>query len=128
MHVANVPINSWLRNRIGLCPTAPASISVAETLTELDDVVSWRRRGGHVHVSSLVALLQKRFCSLLMYSINGIPACANRKLLTDIVRKEWGFDGYVISDEGAIELIMVGHNYTNSVVDTVAAAVNAGAL
>jgi hypothetical protein len=66
------------------------------------------------------------FSFIAVFSINGIPACANRKLLTDIVRKEWGFNGYVISDEGAIELIMVGHNYTNTVVDTVAAAVNAG--
>lgn len=60
------------------------------------------------------------------YSINGVPACANRKLLTDILRKEWGFNGYVISDEAAIENIFVYHHYTSSIVDTVAAAVNAG--
>jgi len=59
-------------------------------------------------------------------SINGIPACANRKLLTEILREEWGFNGYVISDEGALELIMTGHNYTNTTVDTVAVAVAAG--
>ncbi len=33
--------------------------------------------------------------------INGTYASANRKLLTDILRKEWGFDGIVISDWGA---------------------------
>ena len=55
-----------------------------------------------------------------------IPACANKRLLTDILRGEWGFDGYVISDEGAIEDIMQHHKYTDSPVDTVAAAVNAG--
>lgn len=55
-----------------------------------------------------------------------MPACANKKLLTDILRNEWGFEGYVISDEGAIENIMVEHKYTNSTVDTAAAAVNAG--
>ena len=26
-------------------------------------------------------------------SINGIPACANKKLLTDILKTEWGFTG-----------------------------------
>lgn len=35
-------------------------------------------------------------------SINGIPACANKQLLTDILRSEWGFKGYVISDQGAV--------------------------
>ena len=25
--------------------------------------------------------------------INGVPACANKKLLTDILRGEWGFEG-----------------------------------
>ncbi|KAK7108531.1 uncharacterized protein [Littorina saxatilis] len=58
--------------------------------------------------------------------INGVPACANEKLLTDITRKEWGFKGYVISDEGAIENIISQHHYLNNSVDTVAACVNAG--
>ena len=35
-------------------------------------------------------------------SVNGIPACASPMLLTDILRKEWNFQGYVVSDQGAI--------------------------
>ncbi|XP_039209267.1 probable beta-D-xylosidase 2 isoform X1 [Crotalus tigris] len=58
--------------------------------------------------------------------INGVPACANKKLLTDILRNEWGFQGYVVSDEGAVELIMVGHRYTQSFLETAIVAVNAG--
>jgi len=50
--------------------------------------------------------------------INGVPACANKKLLTDILRGEWGFEGYVVSDEGALELIMLGHHYTSSFLET----------
>ena len=38
-------------------------------------------------------------CSYNM--INGIYASANKKLLTDILRKDWGFNGIVISDWGA---------------------------
>ena len=60
------------------------------------------------------------------FSVNGIPACANKKLLTDILRTEWGFQGYVISDEGAIEDIMDNHKYTSNKPDTAAVAVNAG--
>jgi beta-glucosidase len=35
-------------------------------------------------------------------SINGIPATANPLTLTQILRKEWGFNGFVVSDWGAI--------------------------
>ena len=39
-------------------------------------------------------------------SINGIPATANPLTLTQILRKEWGFNGFVVSDWGAVaELI-----------------------
>ncbi|KAG8588427.1 hypothetical protein GDO81_005970 [Engystomops pustulosus] len=58
--------------------------------------------------------------------VNGIPACANKKLLTDILRSEWGFKGYVVSDEGAIEFIMLAHKYTSSFLDTAIASVNSG--
>ncbi|XP_064618402.1 uncharacterized protein LOC135482379 [Liolophura sinensis] len=58
--------------------------------------------------------------------INGVPACANKKLLTDILRKKWGFQGYVISDQEALENIIGWHKYINNNVDTAAACVNAG--
>ncbi len=35
-------------------------------------------------------------------SINGVPATANPFILTQILRKEWGFDGFVVSDWGAV--------------------------
>lgn len=33
--------------------------------------------------------------------LNGVPACENAGLLTDILRKKWGYDGLVMSDWGA---------------------------
>lgn len=35
-------------------------------------------------------------------SINGVPATANPFTLTQILRKEWGFNGFVVSDWGAV--------------------------
>ncbi|XP_030074114.1 uncharacterized protein LOC115479922 isoform X2 [Microcaecilia unicolor] len=58
--------------------------------------------------------------------VNGIPACMNKKLLTDILRTEWGFPGYVVSDEGAIEFILMEHKYTKSFLETAIASVSAG--
>ena len=34
--------------------------------------------------------------------INGVYAAENKKYLTDVLRNEWGFDGYVVSDWGAV--------------------------
>ncbi|MDR3737606.1 MAG: beta-glucosidase BglX [Terracidiphilus sp.] len=39
-------------------------------------------------------------------SLNGVPATANPLTLTRILRKEWGFDGFVVSDWGAIGELM----------------------
>ncbi|OKS86952.1 beta-glucosidase BglX [Mucilaginibacter polytrichastri] len=38
--------------------------------------------------------------------INGVPAAANRWLLTDVLRKQWGFDGMVATDYTAIMELM----------------------
>ena len=35
-------------------------------------------------------------------AINGVPACANRELLGDLLRGEWNFTGFVVSDCGRL--------------------------
>jgi beta-glucosidase len=59
-------------------------------------------------------------------AIDGKPACANPLLLGDILRKDWGFPGFVTSDCGAIEDITKGHHFTRSNVEGDALAVKAG--
>jgi beta-glucosidase len=44
-------------------------------------------------------------------AINGEPACANQYLLQDLLRGSWGFQGYVVSDCGAVRDIFEGHHY-----------------
>ncbi len=44
-------------------------------------------------------------------SINGQPACANDFLLKDQLRGKWAFQGYVVSDCGAVIDIFSGHHY-----------------
>ncbi|HLH43800.1 MAG TPA: glycoside hydrolase family 3 N-terminal domain-containing protein [Bryobacteraceae bacterium] len=59
-------------------------------------------------------------------SVNGEPACANPGLLQKILRGEWGFQGYIVSDCGAIADIFGGHKFKASSAEASAAAVKAG--
>jgi len=59
-------------------------------------------------------------------AINGAPACSNTNLLGSILRKDWGFSGFVTSDCGAIEDISKGHHFAKNNVEASALAVKAG--
>jgi beta-glucosidase len=58
--------------------------------------------------------------------INGEPACANTHLLGDMLRSEWGFNGYVVSDCGAIEDIYRRHHFMKTPEEASALAVKRG--
>jgi len=58
--------------------------------------------------------------------LNGVPACCNKKLLTDILRTEWGFEGYVISDNPALGNIVTHHHFANSFTEAAVMAITAG--
>ena len=53
--------------------------------------------------------------------IDGTPAVANRETLTDILRGEWGFDGFVVSDWGAVSQLRIQHYSSDPAVQTLAA-------
>jgi beta-glucosidase len=59
-------------------------------------------------------------------SVDGLPACANTRLLGDILRGEWHFPGYVVSDCGAVSDIYMGHKAAKTAAQGVAMAVKAG--
>jgi beta-glucosidase len=58
--------------------------------------------------------------------VYGDPACASELLLQDILRDDWGFDGYVVSDCGAIHDIHRNHQVVGTPAEASAAAVKAG--
>ena len=59
-------------------------------------------------------------------SLNGVPACLNKKLLIDILRTEWGFTGYVVSDDDALIFAVSQHHYVPTAVDAAADSIKAG--
>ena len=58
--------------------------------------------------------------------LNGIPVHASDYLLRDILRKEFGFKGYVFADYGAVNMLQSFHHITSSKVETALVALKAG--
>jgi beta-glucosidase len=58
--------------------------------------------------------------------VNGQPACANTFLLRDQLRGAWKFNGYVVSDCGAIDDIFERHHFTKTMAEAGAAALKMG--
>lgn len=57
---------------------------------------------------------------------NGEPCCANKFLLDDVLRKEWGFKGHVVSDCGALADFYEGHNVVANSAEAAALALKSG--
>ena len=69
----------------------------------------------------------KAFSVMAAYnSLNGVPCSANTVLLRDILRNEWGFRGYVVSDCDAVADIVNGHHFVPSLAEAAGMALNAG--
>jgi beta-glucosidase len=57
--------------------------------------------------------------------VNGVPATGNRYLLTDVLRGELGFKGFVVSDAGAV-VELIPHGFAEDIKDAVRLAFGAG--
>ncbi len=59
-------------------------------------------------------------------SLDGIPSTANKRLLTDLLHKEWGFDGFVVSDLYSINGLRSSHHVAQTDQDAAVMAASAG--
>ncbi|MEL4358099.1 MULTISPECIES: glycoside hydrolase family 3 N-terminal domain-containing protein [unclassified Luteococcus] len=57
--------------------------------------------------------------------LNGVPASGNRWLLTEVLRNQMGFEGFVVSDANAVRSLATQH-YARDLTDAAAKAVHAG--
>lgn len=60
------------------------------------------------------------------HEIDGVPCVDNHWLLTDVLRKDWGFKGMVLSDLGAIKMSLVDHHVAKDRAAALAQTINAG--
>lgn len=58
-------------------------------------------------------------------TLNGVPSTGDRWLLNDVLRKDWGFDGVIISDYASIQEL-VNHGFASDNDDAARLAINAG--
>ena len=58
--------------------------------------------------------------------VNHVPCNANTFLLNDLLRRTWGFEGYVVSDCGAVNDMFLGHHYVKTGAEAVAKSILAG--
>ena len=81
------------------------------------------------YLPAFEALVRRGHAASVMSSytaINNIPCTANPWLLTEVLRKDWGFDGYVVSDCGGPALLISGHHYVKYPETAAALALKAG--
>ena len=57
--------------------------------------------------------------------LNGVPAAASRWLFTEVLREQWGFEGFVVSDANVVRNL-VTHEFAADLQDAAARAINAG--
>ena len=60
------------------------------------------------------------------HSLDGVPAACDRKLLTGILREEWGFEGFVFSDYGSISMLASLHRVAATPKEAGIKAIEAG--
>ena len=58
--------------------------------------------------------------------LNGEAACGSHHLITEILREKWGFDGYYVSDCGAIKDFHMHHGLTDTPQESAALALKSG--
>lgn len=98
-------------NRVAACVKHFAAYGAPEGGREYNTVNMSERQLRESYLPAYKAALDEG-CEMVMTAFNtvdGIPATGNKKLMRDLLRDEWGFDGVMISDWGAVkELIPHG--------------------
>jgi beta-glucosidase len=106
-----------------------AAYEVPEAGTNVGPAEVTRRTLLEMYLPPFRAAIEQAHAQIVMASYNeigGIPSHANRWMLTDVLRKQWGFQGLVTSDYEGIEQLQSLHQVAGDLTDAAARALNAG--
>jgi beta-glucosidase len=81
----------------------------------------------NVHLQPFKAAVDAGVCTLMtsFSDLDGVPATANAFLLRQVLREEWGFDGFVVSDWDSVRQLAI-HGLTEGDRDSALSAASAG--
>ncbi len=106
-----------------------AAYGVPEAGTNVGPAEITRRTLLQMYLPAFHAAIRDANAQVVMASYNeigGIPSHANRWMLTDLLRQQWGFKGVVLSDYEGIEQLMSLHHVAGNLTDAGAMALRAG--
>lgn len=103
------------KSSIGACAKHYVAYGAAEAGKDYNTVDISERTLREVYLPPFKAAVGEGVVSIMsaFNDLNGIPASANYFILTQILRNEWGFDGFVISDYNSIPEL-VNHRFAKN--------------
>jgi beta-glucosidase len=111
------------------CAKHYAVHSGPEALRHTFDAIPSKRDLYDTYLPAFEKLVREAQVEAVMGAYNavyGVPCNASEFLLNHTLREEWGFEGHVVSDCGAITDIHRNHKYTQDAAESAAAAIQAG--
>lgn len=90
--------------------------------------ITWREMR-EVYLFPFEAAIREANMASIMngyHELDGVPCGGSRELLTQILREEWGFDGTVVSDYFAINMLQEYHHVARSKAEAAGIALEAG--
>jgi beta-glucosidase len=115
--------------KTGACAKHYAVHSGPEALRHEFDAVTTMKDLHETYLPAFKALVTEANVESVMGAynrVNGEPACASTLLLQDILLKDWGFQGHILSDCWAISDFHSGHMVTGDAAESAALALNMG--
>jgi beta-glucosidase len=114
-------------DRVAACVKHFAAYGAGEGGRDYNSAVVSPSLMRNVYLKPFKAAVDQGVASLMtsFNDVNGVPGTANRHLLRNVLRKEWGFEGFVVSDwESVHEMVM--HGFCETDQDAAKLAVEAG--
>jgi beta-glucosidase len=115
--------------KVAACAKHYAVHSGPEALRHTFDAVPSKRDLNDTYLPAFKKLVREAHVEAVMGAYNavfGVPCNASEFLLNQTLRREWGFQGHVVSDCGAITDIHRNHQYTLDAAESAAVAIKAG--